>query len=353
MRRRKYCYIFVIIALCIVYFLFSFRKSTSCDTASFQAIPYGNIGQYSPLIFIGGMPRSGTTLMRALLDAHPDVRCGEETRVVPRILGLYAQWRRSEKEWNRLQEAGVTNDVLMGAISSFIIQIIAGHGAPARRLCNKDPFTLKSAVFLSEMFPNAKYIFMIRDGRATVHSIITRKVSITGFDLNDYRQCMMKWNGVMESIDKQCIAVGDKCLKVYYEQLVLHPEPQMRRILDFLGLPWNDSVLHHEQYIGNEISLSKVEISSDQVVKPLNLDALSKWVETFPKDVLAELDEIAPMLRKLGYDPTMNPQSYGTPDEFVAKKTEDMHNNSAEWYLKAIEVVNDPGRVEKPLIHSN
>ncbi len=38
----------------------------------------------SPLIFIGGVPRSGTTLMRAMLDAHKDVRCGEETRVVPR-----------------------------------------------------------------------------------------------------------------------------------------------------------------------------------------------------------------------------------------------------------------------------
>ena len=41
-----------------------------------------------PLVFIGGVPRSGTTLMRAMLDAHPDVRCGEETRVIPRILGI-------------------------------------------------------------------------------------------------------------------------------------------------------------------------------------------------------------------------------------------------------------------------
>lgn len=37
-----------------------------------------------PLIFVGGMPRSGTTLIRVLLDAHPDVRCGEETRIIPR-----------------------------------------------------------------------------------------------------------------------------------------------------------------------------------------------------------------------------------------------------------------------------
>ena len=40
----------------------------------------------TPLIFIGGVPRSGTTLMRAMLDAHQDVRCGEETRVVPRYV---------------------------------------------------------------------------------------------------------------------------------------------------------------------------------------------------------------------------------------------------------------------------
>ncbi|PIC39423.1 hypothetical protein B9Z55_011114 [Caenorhabditis nigoni] len=66
----------------------------------------------SPFIFIGGVPRSGTTLMRAMLDAHPDVRCGEETRVIPRILNLRSQWKKSEKEWNRLQQAGVTGEVI-------------------------------------------------------------------------------------------------------------------------------------------------------------------------------------------------------------------------------------------------
>ncbi len=45
--------------------------------------PDGTLYEYdrsSPIIFIGGVPRSGTTLMRAMLDAHPEVRCGEETR---------------------------------------------------------------------------------------------------------------------------------------------------------------------------------------------------------------------------------------------------------------------------------
>ena len=60
-----------------------------------------------PIIFVGGMPRSGTTLMRSMLgkinffnrvknvkhsDAHPMVRCGEETRVVPRMIQMRSAW---------------------------------------------------------------------------------------------------------------------------------------------------------------------------------------------------------------------------------------------------------------------
>lgn len=130
-----------------------------------------------PLIFIGGMPRSGTTLLRVLLDAHPDIRCGEETRVVPRILGLRQQWMKAPFESRRLQEAGVTSDVLDSAVAAFILEIIAKHGPPSTRLCNKDPFTLRTAMYLKQIFPNSKFIFMIRDGRAVVHSLMTRKVS--------------------------------------------------------------------------------------------------------------------------------------------------------------------------------
>ena len=85
----------------------------------------------------------------------------------------------------------------------------------------------------------------------------------------------------------------------------------MRRITEFLDLPWDEKVLHHEQLIGKDISLSNVERSSDQVVKPVNLDALSKWVGTIPEDVVRDMDSVAPMLRRLGYDPNANPPNYG------------------------------------------
>lgn len=126
------------------------------------------------------------------------------------------------------------------AIAQFCLEIIAKHGEPAPRLCNKDPLTLKMGSYVIELFPNvssssnhthahtyahihyvfawdlqAKFLFMVRDGRATVHSIISRKVTITGFDLASYRQCMQKWNHAIELMHEQCRDIGkQRCMMV-------------------------------------------------------------------------------------------------------------------------------------------
>ncbi|CAK8692618.1 protein-tyrosine sulfotransferase 1-like [Clavelina lepadiformis] len=280
-----------------------------------------------PLVFIGGMPRSGTTLMRTMLDAHPDIRCGQETRIIPRILGMRANWLKSAKERNRLEEAGVTNSVINDAITQFILEVIVKHGHPAKYLCNKDPFTLKSSKYLRELFPNAKFILMLRDGRATAHSIISRKVTISGFDINSYRDVLNKWNRAIESMYSQCQEIGqDVCLPVRYEQLVLQPMAETRRILAFLEIPYNPAVLHHEKYLSN-ISLSNVEKSTDQVQRPLYLDALSSWFGNIPQDVARDMAQIAPMLRTLGYDPNDPHPKYGEPDELVLNNTRQVNPN--------------------------
>ncbi|XP_022101128.1 protein-tyrosine sulfotransferase 1-like [Acanthaster planci] len=302
-----------------------------------------------PLIFIGGMPRSGTTLMRAMLDAHPDVRCGEETRLIPRLLSMRAQWMKSSKEHGRLVEAGLTDDVIDDALSAFILEIIAKHGEPARRLCNKDPFVLKSMVYLHRVFPNGKYLLMLRDGRATVHSIISRKVTITGFNIESYKDCLTKWNLAVENMYNQCMQLGpDVCLPVFYEKLVLHPEEWMRKILAFLDIPWDDNVLHHEDTVGKPggISLSKKEKSTDQVVKPVNLEALTKWVGHIPKDVMDNIEKIAPMLAKLGYDPRANPPNYGTPDRRVLENEDKIRENPDRYAQNVRQVMERPDKLK-------
>lgn len=179
--------------------------------------------------------------------SHP-FSCGQETRVIPRILQLRSHWLKSEKESLRLQEAGITKEVMNSAIAQFCLEIIAKHGEPAPRLCNKDPLTLKMGSYVIELFPNvsscsnhmhahshalthmhiyyvfpwdlqAKFLFMVRDGRATVHSIISRKVTITGFDLASYRQCMQKWNHAIELMHEQCRDIGkQRCMMVSLPQ---------------------------------------------------------------------------------------------------------------------------------------
>lgn len=66
----------------------------------------------------------------------------------------------------------------------------------------------------------------------------------------------------------------------------------------------------------------RIERSTDQVIKPVNLEALSRWVGHIPADVLKDMDNIAPMLYKLGYDPAANPPDYGQPDPEVILNTE-------------------------------
>ncbi|XP_060086011.1 protein-tyrosine sulfotransferase 1-like [Ylistrum balloti] len=339
--------------MCFVFFLYNFLPCENGPKAYMvpkeqikyiydhnqKAIPYD---KNMPIIFIGGMPRSGTTLMRVMLDAHPEVRCGEETRVIPRILGMRTHWQRSETEKRRLNEAGITDDVIDSAITAFMLEVIAKHGEAAPRLCNKDPFTLKSSLYLSKLFPNSKFLFMIRDGRAVVHSIISRKVTITGFDLSSYRNCLKKWNQAMESMYAQCLHVGSgHCMPVYYEQLSLHPELWMKRILEFLDLPWNNSVLHHEDFVGKPggISLSKTEKSSDQVIRPVNVEALSRWVAHIPQQDKTDMATIAPMLKTLGYDPFANPPDYGKPDPRVADNTMHIKQNFDFWKNRELEIM--------------
>lgn len=65
----------------------------------------------------------------------------------------------------------------------------------------------------------------------------------------------------------------------------------------------------------------RVERSSDQIIKPVNLAALTKWVGNIPEDVVREMADIAPMLSVLGYDPYANPPVYGAPDSLVSDNT--------------------------------
>lgn len=237
-----------------------FATVTVASTNVYERLPRrDHVDRYTPFIFVGGFPRSGTTLIRAMLDAHPDIRCGQETRVIPKILLNIPRMLNvfSEAETTRREEAGVTQDLLDSAVAAFIAEIIAKHGDPAPRLCNKDPLTFRNLSYLARLFPKAKFIFMIRDGRAVLNSIIERKIGIRGLhrprNIKNYdlEVLLRSWNVAVRNMNAQCEVLGkDRCLRIPYEHLVLFPSQSMKIVLKFLDVIWNDVVLHHQTEIG-------------------------------------------------------------------------------------------------------
>lgn len=87
-----------------------------------------------------------------------------------------------------------------------------------------------------------------------------------------------------------------------------------------MGRPWS-LAKHHLHCVKLRIFICRVERSSDQVIKPVNLEALSKWVNHIPEDVVRDMADIAPMLSVLGYDPYANPPDYGKADSWVQDNT--------------------------------
>lgn len=85
--------------------------------------------------------------------------------------------------------------------------------------------------------------------------------------------------------------------------------------------------------------LFRTERSTDQVIKPVNLEALSKWVGAIPEDVRKDITSIAPMLERLGYDPHGYPPNYGEAEKFVADNTRHIKNNEDYWRRKGQEIL--------------
>lgn len=75
------------------------------------------------------------------------------------------------------------------------------------------------------------------------------------------------------------------------------------------------------------------------MIKPINLEALTKWVGAIPDDVKRDITSIAPMLERLGYAPHAYPPNYGEADKFVAENTKLIKNNEDYWRRRSQEII--------------
>lgn len=209
-----------------------------------------------PLIWVMGPPRSGTSLLRVMLDAHKDVRCNEEIPLINRLFNLHRDLFQNGGEgaaMGKLEEANINMDVLYNAMGAYILTIASQHGDPAKWICSAEPQLMVHGEKLLRMFPHSKFLLVVRDGRAVVQSISNRRIGHPALSINPlfHRANLHRWSEMVSEMVDVCNVLGsDICLKVKYERLVLQPTVQMKEILTWLGVPFDHSVLQHEKTIG-------------------------------------------------------------------------------------------------------
>lgn len=188
-------------------------------------------------IFIVGCPRSGTTLLRLMLDSHPAISCGPETHFV-------AVLEQVMNRWPALQRYGFDEDYwydkLAELVDSFQRDYAARRGK--QRWADKTPRYALHLPFIDKLFPSCQVIHLIRDGRDVVAS---------HRDSWGYKSAVGapdKWRSFITAARAWGATVpAERYSELRYEDLVADPETSLRRIISFLDEPWDDVVLAHDQ----------------------------------------------------------------------------------------------------------
>lgn len=249
----------------------------------------GGLGSDAPPFFVVGRAKSGTTWLRNLLDAHPEILCrGEGTffgrgadlgerrgLITPTSLhGALADsdylrtWIEKKPMWTRGKEA---EEHLMNltrlCILYFLGEQLASSGK--RLVGDKTPLITEHDIqHISSIMPGSKVIHIIRDGRdaavSGVHHVWNRAADAGGhFDVDPemlrkrdayradpeafvksgesiFTEGQLEWTArdwadlVGKTIENGPAALGENYLEVRYETMLAEPEAQTRRLLEFL-----------------------------------------------------------------------------------------------------------------------
>jgi hypothetical protein len=192
-------------------------------------------GDAAPPIFVIGSPRSGTTLLRLILDSHPRISCGEETHFLRDLEAIVG------RNWGLVQTYGLEREWWLNRIrtlyADFQTEVLARSGKT--RWAEKDPTYTLHLPFIEELFPDALYVHLLRDGHDVVASFKDR----WGY-ASAARAARTEWARYVDAARALGARLpGDRFLELRYEELVTDPVSQGQRLFEYLGEPWDPGVL--------------------------------------------------------------------------------------------------------------
>lgn len=224
-------------------------------------------------VFVIGMPRSGTTLTEQILASHPLCYGAGELSRIPRLAKSFSY---------AVTEAGAIRfrDKLQSAppeaikeLGESYIKLIDYFSPTAKRVIDKLPHNFMHAGFISLILPNARFIHSMRDPIDNCVSIFMNPLSAKGHAYagrletlgryyRQYHRLMEHWYSTL----------GDRILKVNYEDTTADIEGSARQMIDFIGLPWDEACLRFYEGERNVQTISKW-----QVRQPVYRSSVQRW----------------------------------------------------------------------------
>jgi hypothetical protein len=295
----------------------------------------------SPPLFILGVRRSGTTLLRVMLDRNPQLAVPDESYFVPQIADRHRgridvsafvdDLRRlpTLREWD-VDPAAVGARLEDGATVGEGIAAVYAEYAALRgkaRWGDKTPMYMRHLPVLERLFPDALYVHLIRDGRdaATSFLAVPGGIMTEGWGHpRDAAGFACQWR--TEVLDARALGrrVGaERYLEVRYEELVSEPERELRRICELAGLPWSPEML---EYAGDVDVTAKPH---QQSLRKRPTPGLRSWrTEMRPEEVEAFERIAGDVLGVLGY-PLAGPPR--TPDRAARRKLASYRVRVGAW----------------------
>ena len=245
------------------------------------------------LVFLGGMGRSGTNLLRNILDSHPDVASGPEFNLVEDIIRLYRSLSLAvdqERISSYLSQAR-----LRLLVKNFMAGIFEEYGdrLGKRIVVEKTPSNIWQFLELSHLFPTAKFIHVVRDGRDVCcsHREVGLRLKQQGLPLDHVKDsallsifhCAALWNETLHYGYQECGEDSDlykagKVITIKYEDLVVDPESVVRRICEHLELPFNHQMLSPHLF-PHDTFVDGAWVRPTDLISAINMRSVGRWVK--------------------------------------------------------------------------
>lgn len=195
----------------------------------------------SPIFLVGTM-RSGTTLLRLILDSHEHLALADESGFLRAVAAAKAiPDQHDGPGWYR--RYGVSDADMDARLRTFYDDLFSAwaRSRGAQRWGDKTPFHIHHLVLAARVFPDAQVVGIVRHPGAVIASQLRRGTS--------FPDALRHWRNQNVRLLK---AAARKDLRprlavVRYEDLVAQPEPLLRELVAFLGEPWSPDLLRHHE----------------------------------------------------------------------------------------------------------